>query len=298
MSRVEHIRQEGGRVLRRAYYDNGSIESEAILMHERGLADGICRRWHRNGVLAGESSFDRGLCDGVQRIWNANGKLLDAFEMEKGTGVLRLWTLDRNSHWSLSGETTMVDGQMTGRHIVYFDEECKTGIATYWIEDKKLSKKRYLEACQKDPKLPRYETESPVRRPTIPRARHPKKPAEPVKVSDELHLRLLNGPAVREALRWLEESREPSRSLGEATTQGESLRLVKKLHSLGALAVHAVEIDGAPNDHQNSGKLIIELPPDAERRKTLLAFTNRLARRLGFDPDPDGGQRYVLLMLD
>ena len=101
-----------------------------------------------------------------------------------------------------------------------------------------------------------------------------------------------------EALAWLDESREPSRSLGEATSQGNSIKLVKKLYSLGAVSIHAVEIDGAPDTDQNSGKLVVELPPDADHRKKVLAYTNRRARRLGFDPDPDGGQRYVLLMLD
>jgi len=40
------------------------------------------------------------------------------------------------------------------------------------------------------------------------------------------------------------------------------------------------------------------LPKDDETREKLLQFCGRLARKLGFDPDPDVGQRYILLMLD
>jgi hypothetical protein len=298
MSRVERIPLEGGRILFRRYHDNGAIQSEAILRHERGAIEGTSRMWHPNGVLAEEFSVHDGVYDGLHRIWDANGRLVDEFEMKKGTGVLRIWTLNRDSEWRLTGETSMVGGRMTGRQRCYLDAEGKEGIELYWINGKKVSKKRYLEACAKDPKLPRYEGELPLARPKFPRARRPKKPTEPVNISDDLPLQLLGGPAVREALAWLEESREPSRSLGEAASQGNSIKLVKKLYGLGAVSVHAVEIDGAADVEQNSGKLVVELPPDAEHRKQLLAFTNRRARRLGFDPDPDRGQRYVLLMLD
>jgi hypothetical protein len=298
MSQVERIPLDGGRILFRRYHDNGAMESEAILTHEMGAIEGISRHWHANGTLAEEFSVHNGVYDGVHRIWDANGKLLDEFEMKMGTGVLRIWTLARDSQWRLIGETPMINGRMTGRQRCYADAQAKEGFEFYWINGKKVSKKRYLEASAKDPKLPRYEGESPLARPEFLRAERSKKSREAVKVSDDLPLQLLRGSNVREALAWLEESSEPSRSLGEATSQGNSIKLVKKLYSLGAVAVHAVEIDGVPDAEQNSGKLVVELPPDAEHRKQVLAYTNRRARRLGFDPDPDGGQRYVLLMLD
>jgi len=275
MPRVERIPLDDGRILCRGYHDNGAIESEAILRRERGAIEGMSRRWHQNGVLAEEFSVHDGVYDGVHRIWDANGKLLDEFEMKKGTGVSHIWALSRDSQWELIGETSMIDGRMTGRQLCYADAQAKEGFELYWINDKKVSKKRYLEACAKDLKLPRYEGEPPLARPEFLRAKRSKKNREPIKVSDDLPLQLLRGSNVREALAWLEESREPSRSLGEATSQGNSIKLVKKLYSLGAVAIHAVEIDGAPDAEQNSGKLVVELPADAEHRKQVLAYTNR-----------------------
>ncbi len=154
MSRVERILLEGGRILFRRYHDNGAIESEAILRHERGAIEGMSRRWHPNGVLAEEFSVHDGVYDGVHRIWDANGKLLDEFEMKKGTGVSHIWSLGRDSEWEFLGEISMIGGQMTGRQRCYLDAERKEGFELYWINDNKVSKKRYLEACASGPRQP------------------------------------------------------------------------------------------------------------------------------------------------
>ena len=87
MSRVEYIPLEGGRILTRHYYDNGVMESEAVLTHEMGAIEGISRYWHANGTLAKEFSVHNGVYDGVHRIWDANGRLVDEFEMKEGTGA-------------------------------------------------------------------------------------------------------------------------------------------------------------------------------------------------------------------
>ena len=73
---------------------------------------------------------------------------------------------------------------------------------------------------------------------------------------------------------------------------------MKKLYSFGAVNVHAVEIDGDSQDDQNTGQLVVELPAQAASRKRLLQFAGRLARKRGFEPYPDTGQRYVFLLLD
>jgi hypothetical protein len=290
----ENITRADGTILSRSYHANGSLESEATLSRDNGPIQGISRRWHPNGVLAEEFTIDQGLWDGLHRIWNDKGELLDSFEMKKGTGALHVWSWDRDSQWHLNGELTHVAGRLTGRQLTYCDGGT-TAIEAYWLNDQKVSKRRYFDACNQDPRLPRYDWEPPLPRFKLPRPRRPKRP---IKVSDDLPRTLLAGTGVREALNWLLESREPSRSLGEATTQEDSLKLVKKLYSLGAVAVHAVEIDGLATGDQNSGKLVVELPDDPERRKKLFRFSNRNARKLGFDPDPDGGQRYLFMMLD
>ncbi len=103
---------------------------------------------------------------------------------------------------------------------------------------------------------------------------------------------------VDDRLESMQQTRQPSRSLGEATGQDESIRLVKELYALGAVTVHAVEIDGAPSEDQNTGRLVIELPQEQGMRDKLMKYCGESARELGFDPDPDVGQRYLFLMLD
>ena len=288
MLRTERIVQEDGSVVTRFFYDSGAIgEAHVYKAEERGVS----RHWHPNGVLASEKTIQGGIIEGVASYWNDRGELVDSFEIRNGSGVWRIWELDEQSRWYRYIECRTINNMKIGRQLVYSDHGT-TAIEAYWINDKKISKKRYFKACDHDPNLPRYDWEPPVPPPP------PKEPRPPAKVSDDLPLELLKGPAVREALAWLEESCEPSRSLGEGTTQASSLRLVKKLYSLGAVNVHAVEIDGEPQDDQNAGKLVVELPQEAASRKRLLQYSGRLARKLGFEPDHDTGQRYVFLMLD
>jgi hypothetical protein len=191
----------------------------------------------------------------------------------------------------------MFGGKWTGRQLAYFEDGELAG-ASYWLSNEKVSKKRYSEACKRNPNLPQYDGElrSLAKKPTRKKA---------VKVTihlsqqpDELPSKLLQGPCMREALVWLEESRAPSRSLGEAMGQDESIRLVKKLYSLGAVTVHAVEIDGGATEDQNTGRLVIELPQDQKRRAMLLKFCGKIAREAGFHPAPDVAQRYMYLTLD
>lgn len=299
--RWEQVNYNNGSTVARFYHENGSISLEQARVDNR--PHGVTREWHPNRVLAHETPYDHGVIDGVEKYWNDQGELYDSFEIKKGTGVRRDWRPDSDNRWFLNSEITFVDGKMTGRHLAYWDGG-RTAIESYSISDRDVSKKRYFEACETDPTLPRYDWRPPLPRAKIPRLKRRRKPLEPPEVADALPLRLLEGPDVREALVWLEESREPSRSLGAANSvpvfasQDESLDFIKKLYSLGAVAVHAVEIDGGPDEDQNSGKLVVELPQDTQCRKKLLQFSNRLARGHGFEPDPDGGQRYIFMMLD
>jgi len=279
----------------RYYYDDGTLRYEGERL-DGVLPHGVHRQWHPNGALAMETPYDHGIIDGTVKQWDEDGKLIVQCNITKGTGVLRQW------HPAVGGfgEISFVDGKMTGRQRVCFKDGIWGG-DEYWLENRKVSKKRYLEACQQNPSLPRYEDEQPSKR-----KRSPKKRVAEVETSsvltaqelDDLPLGLLQGTRVKEALSWLEETREPSRSLGEATDQDESIRLVKKLYDLGASQVYAVEIDGEPTEDQNTGRIVVELPQDQKKRDKLLKFCGKLARKLGFDPDPDVGQRYALLMLD
>jgi len=277
--------------VKRTYYPDGSIESEVTLVD--GLPEGVSRFWHPNGILASELPVRHGIPEGVGKQWNEKGELLGTFEIKDGTGIERHW----HPNGTLMGETPWLHGKVTGRERAYFEDGELAG-DMYWLDNEKVSRKRYMEACKHNPELPRYDEPEPLTQRPERKKKAPAPPAGPTLPSDEFELQLLAGPAVREALAWLQETREPSRSLGEATGQDESIRFVNELYALGAVTVHAVEIDGAPTEDQNTGKLVIELPQEQGKRDKLLDYCGELAIELGFDPEPDVGQRYLFLMLD
>jgi hypothetical protein len=278
----------------RSYYENGALRYEGVQID--GIPHGVIRLWHPNGVLDTEIPMDHGVISGIVKQWNDKGELLGTSDVTNGTGVDRRWYPDG----TLQIEIPYVDGATTGRQRIYWDTGELLEVS-YWLKNKKVSRKRYLEACQQDPNLPRYEDQPAPRKRRERATRAPKSPSPAEReliATDQLPIKLLQKPGAREALSWLEETREPPRSLGEATSQDDSIRLVKKLYRLGATGVHAVEINGEPDEEQNTGRLVIELPHDQERRKKILTFTGKLAHELGFDPEPDVGQRYTFLMLD
>src|SRR5208282_3046583 len=202
----------------RAYYDNGALRAEGDILD--GAPHGLHREWYMNGVLAKETLYDHGIIDGTVKQWNEKGELVATSHLKKSTGVLRTLNIEQG----LDGDITYVNGKLTGRQRCYCGGELMATV--YWIENEKVSKKRYLEASKQNPHLPQYhdEPQSGAKKPAQKKATKP--PSRPTQASDELPLKLLQGPRVREALAWLEESRQPSRSLGEATGQDESIRLV------------------------------------------------------------------------
>lgn len=275
--------------MKRDYHDNGMIRFESDFID--GVPHGLQRHWHPNGVLAMEMPFDHGIIDGMVRQWNHKGELVATSNLKMGTGVLRTLNLEQG----LDGEITYVDGKFTGRQRCYCGGELMATV--FWLDNDKVSRKRYLEACKQNPNLPRYEDE-PAIAAKNPAKKAAKRASQSYQPADELPLKLLHGSHVREALGWLQESRNPSRSLGEARNQDDSIKLVEKLYQLGAQAVHATEIKSSPSRDQNSGRLILELPEQQEKRKKLFRICGKIAKAGGFDADPDVRQRYLLLMLD
>jgi MORN repeat variant len=276
----------------RAYYKDGQLRAEGTIVN--GEPHGIHRQWHPNGVLAQEIPYNHGIIDGTVQQWDKEGKLVATSEIKKGTGVLRTIDLDQG----IDGEMAYVDGKMTGRQLTYCGGELM-GIV-YWLENRKVSRKRYLLACDENPRFPRYGNDEKLGPTWLSKVQKAQGSAPEIvfQADDTLPLKLLKGSNVREALSWLEESCEPERSLGEASSQEESIRLVKELYDSGAASVHAVEINGTSTQDQNSGRLVIELPKDHKARQKLFNICKIYARKQGFDPDQDLGQQYLLLMLD
>lgn len=115
---------------------------------------------------------------------------------------------------------------------------------------------------------------------------------------DEFVSRFLGAPDTQEAQAWLQAaSADDFRSLGEDESTEESLALVRELYAAGAEEVLAVEIEEY-DEGQNTGKIVIKLPRDADSRAAVLVIANDLIQSQGFDPEVDTGQSYVFVMLD
>jgi len=277
--------------IRKSYYPSGKLRSERSF--RKGIPHGCHRVWHENGVLASEEHLKDGVPDAVGRQWDEQGNLIVTYEIKNGTGIQKTWLPTQG----LCSEIPWVNGKISGRQWCYH-EDGTLGGENFWIRDKKVSKKRYLEACKSDPTLPQYEKEkkkcqeAPAIRP-VPRA-DVVSAAEFEKIAQS---KLVAGSAF-EALSWLTEPSRPARSLGEASSQQDSIELIKELYGAGATKVWVIDVHGGPNEEQNSGRLLIELPTDTAERHSILAKCGEIGTELGFSPEPDVGQRYTLVMLD
>ena len=118
-------------------------------------------------------------------------------------------------------------------------------------------------------------------------------------MSDKFVQQFLGAPDTREVLEWLRTTPDGEfRSLGESGSTEDSIALAQEIYDAGAAEVLAVEIDEYEDEVQNTGRLVIKLPDEAEARKRVFAWTNAISESHGFDPEPDTGQHYLFTMLD
>jgi antitoxin component YwqK of YwqJK toxin-antitoxin module len=71
--------------------------------------------------------------------------------MNHGTGVFKGWY----DNGILAHETTIVGGLPTGRQKCW-DEKGDLVAEAYWIDGKRVSRKKYFERCKVEPWLPQY----------------------------------------------------------------------------------------------------------------------------------------------
>ena len=259
----------------RKYYDDGTLAEE---VHYRGKKEhGPWRRWHPNGVLAEEFWFDDGLYHtGVNRSWDDTGQL--------------------------RSEVPYVNCQQTGRMTVY-DEKGRVVFRHYAIDGRKVSPAKYRAACDTRPELPRYpEPDEDDRKASTTRKRRAKRsPADNGQRDDTAFIEELLSGASAEALGWLRGAPgDADRSLGDMA-HDESVQLVERLYAMGAMKVHAVQMEQTPGtDDESTNHLLIELPvaPDqAEARASLFEFENQFAESEGFEGEADRGQKFLYLKL-
>lgn len=291
--------------IKKTYYPNGQIESEgeflngvphgrrhrwyenSILAFEgsfkKGAPHGPNRHWFENGVLASEVNFKEGVPEGIGRQWDKTGKLLVSFEIKNGTGVQK-HSSEEQGLWS---ETSWVKGTWTGRQRTY-DKEGVIG-DTYWIKNRKVSKKKYIEACKTDPTLPRYDDIKPKKKLPVTKK-------NPESDNDDFCEKILSSGKAKEAREWFESG---NCFLGEDSDEQDSVKFIESLYKAGAHKVWVFDINtDESSGQQYSGRLIIEMPEKPQKRKKIFSICDEIAEDLGFNAENDCGQRYRLLMLD
>lgn len=294
--------------LQKSYHPNGQLRYEGEFVN--GVPDGLIRHWHENGVLAQEIPTKMGMINGVVREWNAEGKLLGESTLTMGTGVFRQF--DQNGQ--LLGEIPFVNGQMTGCQIVYTEGD-EILAQVFHLNNRRVSRKKYLEAYRQYPEL--LAPPPPMPRGTQRkwaalerkfRQKYAGTAGEPPRANDrkghdhagdELCKSLIaNDPTAREARSWLQEPGATDRSLGEFRDTRDALKLVNQLYRRGASNVTVIEIDGGADEPQNSGRLIVELPDEPAKRKSIFKLIGHLCEQTGHDAEADSRQRFILVMLD
>jgi len=274
----------------RDYYPNGKIRFEGYF--KNGIPHGFNRIWYENGLIAREYIFKEGVPDGISRHWDDAGNLLVENNIINGTGIEKVWNPETKS-WS---EFSWVNGECTGRFRTYWADGTVIG-DVYWIRNKQVSKKKYIEMCQIDDSLPKYEDlKTEKKKAKKQNTAHDQ--GFTYVANDSYYEKLFSENTMIEALSWLNEPDVPERTLGECARPEDSIELVKDFYALGAVKVWTFEIDGAPDEEQNSGKLVIELPSNSKKRAKILKKCGEIAEEMGFDAETDMGQKYVLVMLD
>ncbi len=116
-----------------------------------GRPHGVRRDYHPNGQLAAEITYEHGVQHGLAKMWASDGRFLGAYALDRGTGIAKNW----HDNGVQSSEVPLLKGVPTGRQKTWYEDGEPVADA-YWIRGKQISRKKYLEACQSDPDLPKY----------------------------------------------------------------------------------------------------------------------------------------------
>ena len=96
------------------------------------------------------------------------------------------------------------------------------------------------------------------------------------------------------ALTWIKSKKH---TLGELS-HSRSRKIIERLAELGAKRVLVCDVDQYDNGEENTGQLVVDLPKDSVKRKSLFREVDRLAAKQGFRGEFDNGQQYVYVGLD
>tara|TARA_R110001599_G_scaffold351710_1_gene584337 strand:+ start:54 stop:470 length:417 start_codon:yes stop_codon:yes gene_type:complete len=99
----------------------------------------------------------------------------------------------------------------------------------------------------------------------------------------------------KELKAWLYDGKS---TLGEIQTNSESILLANKAYASGAVNIFGVDIEADPEYGNNTGRLVVELPTEKNKRKSLLNWAAPIAHEQGFEAYSDVGQEYIYVSLD
>lgn len=190
----------------------------------------------------------------------------------------------------VAAEFEFVEGSWNGPHRFYMNGELIA--EEFYINNSKTTKRKYLQLCETNPKLPKYVQRQPSNRKSSPSTR-PNQPPRRDEVNETVFDHLLGGP---EARSWLHQNKS-KRSLGESADYDFSMEIVNDLYTAGATRVLVGDIRTYEDELENASTLVVYLPKDVALRKRVLDAAHQ-PDAAGFDPEPDTNQDFVVVMLD
>jgi len=281
MKKSEYQRPKDG--LHRQFFPNGKLSHESSVRD--GLSDGLCRNWHENGQIAGEWRYKKGRIHGLCKQWNKHGQLLGTSRFKNGTGIFRKW----HDNGQLESEFSYLRGKTTGRMRMW----SWNGIlmAERWfLDNKPISRKKYKEMCVRDARLPRFDEEQVANTlgNWLRKQRKERREKEKLglleeekraaqRVFDRDCATKIRQVDSKEIVSWLKRKTKDETVLDEMTTR-QSLRLARRLYSLGAIKIWAVDVERDSDGTEYSNHLIIALPDEPKRRGKIYESCANYAR--------------------
>lgn len=227
----------------------------------------------------------------IERAYHENGQLRWEGTIKDGKPIG--W----NRHWhendQLKSESYYVRGKDCGRSRMWWEDGSLMSV-NYHLGGFKVSKKKYLKACEKDPTLPRYddnepEPEEPKFIETYQKRETPISESERQQYTEQIN-KYLREPNRGEARQWLKG--DENRWLGRMTHE-DSLEVIEEGYKAGAIKIIAVDIA-----HDTTERLVVYVPPSGPERERVFKWHSVVAQKCGWAPNDDWGQNELFVFFD
>lgn len=163
----------------RELHETGELAAE--WPKKRGRLHGVARRWDEPGVLLSAEPYRDGLPHGVAKQWDG-GEVVGTYTMVRGSGLDLWWGHDDDGERILVEARRLRAGARDGfewwihhdQRSVYqeshfvrdeahgierqwnAEQRLRRGYPKYWVEGAQVTKRAYVSACERDPKLPPF----------------------------------------------------------------------------------------------------------------------------------------------